>query len=79
MNKIVDEGFETNFSRFNEGNASNAWLPHTLADKSMVDATKDIGIPIFRGNTSLISHRTRLGSLRENNNLYKNIGQLSYL
>ena len=72
LNKIVDEGFETNFSRFNEGNASNAWLPHTLADKSMVDATKDIGIPIFRGNTSLISHRTRLGSLRENNNLYRN-------
>lgn len=72
LNNIVDEAFGTNFSRFNEGNASNAWLPHTLADKTMANAAKDIDTPILRGNTSLLSHRTRLGSLRENNNLYKN-------
>lgn len=72
LNNIVDEAFGTNFSRFNEGNASNAWLPHTLADKSMANAAKDIDAPILRGNTSLLSHRTRLGSLRENNNLYRN-------
>ena len=67
-NQILDEGFGTNFGRFGD---NNTYLPHTLADRSMANTAKDTNVPILRGNTSQLSHRTRLGSIRENNNLYR--------
>ena len=67
-NQLLDEGFGTNFGRFGD---NTTYLPHTLADKSMVDAAKAVNAPILRGNTSLLEHRSRLGSIRENNNLYR--------
>ena len=67
-NQILDEGFGTNFGRFGD---NNTYLPHTLADKSMANTARDTNVPILRGNTSQLSHRTRLGSIRENNNLYR--------
>lgn len=68
-NKLLDEAFGTNFSRFNADNS--AYLPHTLANKEMVESAKNINETILKGNTSLLSQRKRLGSMREINNLYK--------
>jgi hypothetical protein len=76
LNSMIDEGFNTNFSRFNEGNAGRSWLPHTLADSSMADVAREQNIDnVLKGRTSLLSHRTRLGSMRENNNLWEEARQ----
>lgn len=69
-NKILDEAFGTGFSKMYGDN--NSYLPHTLADSTMADAARDANVDtVLRGNTSLLSHRTRLGSMRENNNLWQ--------
>lgn len=69
LNKMLDKGFGTNIA----GKYPNekVYFPHTLADETVLKASRDVGDTIVKGRTSLLNARKKYGSSREINNLYK--------
>lgn len=67
--KMIDEGFGTSLHQKYPN--EKVYFPHTLADETIFSAAEDINEPILKGKTSILNTRKRLGSMRENNNLYR--------
>ena len=69
LNKMLDKGFGTEINKKYPN--ENVYFPHTLADETVLKASKDVGDTIIKGRTSLLNARKKYGSSREINNLYK--------
>ena len=78
LNNIISEEFGIDFAKKyaqNEG-----YVPHVMKNKfgTMSGGLKNDDIPVLKGNTKVLSDRTRLGSVLEENAAYNDIISKNY-
>lgn len=77
LNNIISEEFGIGFA---EKFANNeGYVPHIMRNNlGMLKSTLADDVPVLKGNTKIMSDRTRLGSVLEENTLYQDIIRSNY-